>query len=274
MLPERPAVGPTLPEGALAAIELLARSPGRTCVLTDFDGTLAPIVDDPACAAALPGAPEVLHRLAERFGTVAVISGRRAAFLAAALGIGSGRSRLEAYGLYGAEHLDAGGRITTDPGARPWRPVVDAAAGELRAGLPASVVVERKQVSATVHWRAAPAQEALALQLAVAVAARHGLAVRAGRMSAELVAPDALDKGTMARALASGAEAACFLGDDVGDLPAFAALAELARTSSTRVVRVAVASDESPPGLVEAADVVLDRPETALAFLERLASTI
>jgi trehalose 6-phosphate phosphatase len=244
-------------------------------VLTDFDGTLAPIVDDPASSAPLPGAVDTLHRLAAEFATVAVVSGRRCAFLAEVLEIGRGRGRspLQAFGLYGAERVDADGNVTTDPGPQLWREAIAAAANELRDLLPAQVAVEAKDVAATVHWRVAPERGEAAEQVARALAGRHGLSVRNGRMSVELVPPSAPDKGGVVRALAAGSEAACFLGDDVGDLAAFRALAELARTSPTRAVRVAVASDESPPGLVDEADVVLDGPEAALEFLERLART-
>src|SRR5438128_1796911 len=60
--------------------------PARAAILTDFDGTLAPIVDDPLAARPLPGAVDVLHRLAERFGVVGVVSGRPLDFLVGHLG--------------------------------------------------------------------------------------------------------------------------------------------------------------------------------------------
>ena len=44
---------------------------GRTALCLDFDGTLAPIVDDPEAAAPLPGTTELLGRLAGRFAAVA-----------------------------------------------------------------------------------------------------------------------------------------------------------------------------------------------------------
>ena len=59
----------------------LARTPGRTALFTDFDGTLAPIVTDPATARPAPGAIEALARLAGRYRRVAVVSGRPLEFL-------------------------------------------------------------------------------------------------------------------------------------------------------------------------------------------------
>lgn len=252
------------------AVALLGSDPARTCVLSDFDGTLAPIVTDPSTSSALPGAVEVLHRLAASFAVVAVVSGRPASFLASALRIGSGASRLEAYGLYGAEHVDASGRVTTDLGARRWAPAIADAATELEAHLPARVAVELKQLGVTVHWRSAPELAAEVGTLALATARRHGLEVRGGKMSVELLPPGALDKGAIVRRLAANASAACFIGDDSGDLAAFRALAML---GSTAVVRLAVKSEESPAELLDEADVVLDGPNSALAFLEALADT-
>jgi trehalose 6-phosphate phosphatase len=241
-------------------------------VLTDFDGTLAPIVDDPATSAPLPGAADVLHLLAGRYAVVAVISGRPASFLAGALDIGSGRSSLQAFGLYGAEHVDQHGQVVVEPSMNRWVPAISAAADELRATVPHGVVVEVKEIATTVHWRGVPDHEHEARDLAAAVAQRHGLEARAGRKAAELIAPDAPDKAVPVRRLVSGADAACFLGDDSGDLPAFRALADLGSSTRLRAVRVAIASRESPPTLLAEADVVLDDPAAALEFLRLLAA--
>ena len=66
------------------------------------------------------------------------------------------------------------------------------------------------------------------------------------------------DKGDAVRRVAaeSGATALVVVGDDLGDLPAFAAAAELGGG-----LRVAVRSAEAPPELLDAADLVVDGPE-------------
>jgi trehalose 6-phosphate phosphatase len=56
----------------------MAADPASALIATDYDGTLAPIVDDPAMAVAAPGAVAALKRLSGRVGTVAVITGRAA----------------------------------------------------------------------------------------------------------------------------------------------------------------------------------------------------
>jgi len=73
--------------------------------------------------------------------------------------------------------------------------------------------------------------------------------------------------------LAAGLDAVCFLGDDVGDLTAFAALDRM-RAAGRTVVKVAVSSTEQDPRVRDAADVELDGPSQALELLRRLLARI
>ena len=66
-------------------VELLAAQPDSAAVLLDFDGSLAPIVVDPAAAAAPPDTLALLERLSERLALVGIVSGRPVDFLAAAV---------------------------------------------------------------------------------------------------------------------------------------------------------------------------------------------
>ena len=68
---------------------------------------------------------------------------------------------------------------------------------------------------------------------------------------------------------AAGLGAACFLGDDRGDLAAFDALDRLAG-DSVHVTRIAVRSSEMPEELERRADIVVDGPEGALELLRAL----
>jgi trehalose 6-phosphate phosphatase len=130
--------------------------------------------------------------------------------------------------------------------------------------------VEAKGPALAIHWRRAPGAGAWAHEFATTWAERTGLVLQPGRRALELRPPLAVDKGQVVERLASGCSAACFVGDDAGDLPAFAALDRLERRGLT-VVRLAVADDESPPELVAAADLVVPGPVEALALLGRLA---
>lgn len=242
-------------------------APQQAGVLTDFDGTLSPIVDDPASAHPLPEAVDVLHRLAARYGRVAVVSGRPAAFLAARLRLAE-ESRLVASGLYGMEYAQ-GGQVTTDPRAEEWRAVVREAADEAEEQAPPEVFVERKGLSVTLHYRTCPERGVWVQRWADEHAARGGLVVHPARMSVELRPPVEIDKGTVVAELAEGLSAVCFVGDDVGDLAAFEALDRL-RDRGVATLKVVVAGAEAPQALLDAGDVVVDGPVAALGLLERL----
>jgi trehalose 6-phosphate phosphatase len=144
-------------------------------------------------------------------------------------------------------------------------------AGRLRSGAPAGALVESKGLAVTVHWRTAPAAESWASAAVAAESERTGLEPHPGRCSLELRPPLATDKGSVTERLLEGCSAACYLGDDLGDLPAFAALAQAATVGRTATVAVAVADDESAPAVLEAADLVLHGPVEAFAALNWLA---
>ena len=61
-----------------ALLEPLRDNPSRTAILTDVDGTLAPIAARAEDAAVPAAAREALARLSERYGLVGCVSGRRA----------------------------------------------------------------------------------------------------------------------------------------------------------------------------------------------------
>lgn len=242
-------------------------APEKAGILTDFDGTLAPIVEDPSLARPLAGAVEVLHELSRRYGRVAVVSGRPAAFLAARLRLAQAPELFVA-GLYGMEYAE-GDAVTTHPRAAEWRGLIETIACEAEEQAPEGVHVERKGLSVTLHYRTAPEHGGWVRTWCEEAAARTGLVVHPARMSDELRPAVEVDKGTVVAELAQGLSAVCFLGDDVGDLPAFEALDRL-RDEGVATLKVVVGSAELPRRLAEAADVVVDGPAAALTLLRQL----
>lgn len=255
-------------------LDAIRRDPERAGILTDFDGTLAPIVDDPTASRPLPAAVEALHRLAGRYRRVAVVSGRPASFLATHLDLArrppaAGRG-LVAVGLYGLERAD-GHQVVTHPAGADWRAVIASAADRADAEAPPGVIVERKGLSLVVHYRTAPTEAAWARAWAAGEARRTGLARHPARMSEELRPPVPVDKGTAVAELAEGLGAVCFFGDDLGDLPAFEVLDGLA-AAGVSTLKVGVRSDEAPAALLDAADAVVDGPAGVAAVLSRLSA--
>jgi trehalose 6-phosphate phosphatase len=252
---------------SLGPLEVLLEKPSQTAVMVDFDGTLAPIVADPAAARAVPGAARTLGSLATSFGSVAVVSGRPGEFLARRLRSAGNAVRL--FGLYGLEEV-VGGEVRMDPGVEAWLPIVAAAREAAGRSVPAGVGLEDKTVSLTIHWRNAPGAAGWATGFAESQTDRVGLRHRFGRMSVELLPPVDSDKGTVVERVASGMHAACFFGDDLGDIDAFNALDRLAR-AGTKTVRVAVGDDESPDEVLAAGDLVVEGPSAACRLLRSLA---
>ena len=250
-------------------IARLADRPERTAISLDFDGTIAPIVDDPAAARPLPGVVDLLGPLADRYAAVALVSGRPATYLAshaAAPGV-------RYLGMYGLEEI-VDGRLLVDPGLEAARPAVAAAARDLAADPAVAACgahLEDKRYAVAVHTRrvADPGRWAGPIgEAASRIAAAHDLEVVPGKMVWELRPEVPSDKGDAVRRVlaSSGATTLLVAGDDLGDLPAYAVAATLGG------VRVAVRSAEAPPALLEAADLTVDGPEGVRDLLERLLS--
>ncbi|HBW20512.1 MAG: trehalose-phosphatase [Streptosporangiaceae bacterium] len=260
-------------EAGRAGLAALLAAPRRSLVGLDFDGTLAPIVADPARARALPGAIAVLRDLSALAGTVAIITGRPALEAVEF-------ARLESVpgvivlGHYGRQSW-TGGRLTAPPPppglaeARTELPALLAAAGAAEG-----TWIEDKGDALAVHTRrAADPQQALDRISGplTQLAARTGLAAEPGRYVLELRPPGS-DKGKALKRLAAerGPAAAMFCGDDLGDRPAFQAIREL-RDEGIPGLTVCSGSAEVP-ALAQEADLLVDGPDGVVTLLNSLAA--
>ena len=132
-----------------------------------------------------------------------------------------------------------------------------------------AAVVEPKGLSLTIHYRS---DESLAAPMRAWVAEqaeRTGMEQRPAKRSFELHPPIKRDKGTVLVELAEDLDPVAYIGDDLGDLPAFDGLDELA-ARGVSTIRVAVDSAEAPPILRSRADLVVDGPAGAEALLRRI----
>ncbi len=248
-----------------ASPRALAAGLGQAALLFDFDGTLSATVADPDQAVPAPGVVEGLDALARRAATVAVVSGRPVSFLLKHL-----PPTVALSGQYGLERAESG-VVAEVPDAARWAAVVDGAVAELVAAGPPGLRVEAKGLTATVHWRQQPEHEAVALALAEEIGGRHGLARHRAKASVELRPPVDADKGSEVRRLAAGATSVVYVGDDVGDLPAFAAVRDLAGTGRVNEgLTVAVDGPELPEDLRAGADLIVDGPAGVVALVEWL----
>ncbi|MEV5353466.1 trehalose-phosphatase [Streptomyces sp. NPDC052693] len=272
---QQPLPSPVTKAG-LEGLEALLARPGKALIGLDFDGTLAPIVADPELARAHEEAVPALAALAPKVAAVAVITGRPAAVAVrngAFAGV-PGLEHLVVLGHYGAERWDARSGEVGTPAPHPGVAAVRAELPGLLDGT--GTFVEDKGRAVAVHTRRAPDPQATfdALRAPLtALADRHGLIVEPGRLVLEL-RPPGMDKGVALRALAReiGAESVLFAGDDLGDLPAYAAVDAL-RAEGTPGLLVCSGSDEVT-ALRERADLVVDGPEGVVRLLRELAGRI
>ncbi|MGW3459309.1 trehalose-phosphatase [Streptomyces olivaceoviridis] len=258
----------------------LLAQPRTALIGLDFDGTLAPIVADPEQARAHPGAVPALAALAPEIASVAVITGRPPEVAVRYGGFAGvpGLEHLTVLGHYGAERWDAATGEVTAP---PPHPGVAAVRAELpglleRAGAGEGTWIEEKGRALAVHTRRAPdpqaAFEALRAPLAD-LATRHGLIVEPGRMVLEL-RPPGMDKGVALLDHARAVHAGCvvYAGDDLGDLPAFAAVEKL-RADGVPGLLVCSGSTEVTE-LADRADLVVDGPQGVVGLLRALAAQL
>ena len=258
-----------------ASLGPLRDEPGRSAILTDVDGTLAPIVELAEEAAVPAAARAVLARLSERYALVGCISGRQA---------------LEARRLVGLDSLAYAGNHGLElllPGDEAPRPDPSIAGREMEAGeFLAAMDGERldaiglrqedKGPIQALHWRGAADEagaESRAHEIAIE-AGKAGLEPRWGRKVLELRPLGGGGKdGAVASLLADERlDRAIYAGDDRTDLDAFRRLRQLREEGRLRTaVCVGVLSAEAPAELAEESDLTVDGLEGWMAILEWLA---
>lgn len=241
--------------GELTSIDplrpLLSESP--LGLVTDIDGTLAPIVDDPEAARVSPGCRRALEALAERGVRIVFSTGRP---------LDKARGMIDLVGAaYAANHglsLWVDGAEETPEAVRPYVAVAREVLAQTTLSDIAGVLVENKGPVLAFHYRQAPdegaAREAIVAALRSAPAA-EAFRIHEGRKVIELRPPLPIDKGTAVAALVQrlGLRAVLCLGDDATDIDMFRAVREL-RTRGLQGVTVAVRSEEASEGVLEAAD--------------------
>src|SRR5580704_17430704 len=141
------------------ALEPIRVDPGRSAVLFDIDGTLAPIVRHAADAHVPEATRGLLIEIARRYRVVGCVSGRRAAVARQIVAIGT----IAYVGNHGGELLRPGAtRAEVAPELAAWSErirdfsahVYTAAHHRLR------VRFEDKDAIAAFHWRGAPDEHA------------------------------------------------------------------------------------------------------------------
>ncbi|MEY7849525.1 trehalose-phosphatase [Natrarchaeobius sp. A-rgal3] len=203
-------------------------SASKLLVCLDFDGTLAPIVDEPADAIPLERNEEALETLvAEPAVSTAIVSGRALVDV---------RDRVDASDAYAGNHgleLARNGSLSIHPVAEKRAALVGESHSALEVALDSvpGVRIENKRLTATVHTRAVPdALRPLVHRQTAAVVDRVGgpeLAVSRGKRVLEVGPAIPWGKGNAVELIASDLPAdtiPVYVGDDVTDESAFRAV--------------------------------------------------
>ena len=220
----------------LTAVEqLVARAaPGRPLlVASDFDGVLAPLVDDPVASRPTPAASAALSRIAAEPAArvrLALVSGRTLESLAALALPPSGTVLIGSHGAERGEVIPTAQHVVRTPFALSEAEA--AQLEEVRSGL-AQIAgevegawVEDKPSAAVLHTRMSAAEgSARAAEAAHDLGSALGAHVMSGKDVVE-IAVVATSKGQALTALARELDAAAvfYMGDDVTDERAFEVL--------------------------------------------------
>ncbi|MBA2512147.1 MAG: trehalose-phosphatase [Rubrobacter sp.] len=245
-------------EAALKQIEAWREEAGSVAILTDIDGTLAPIVPTPDMSEVSAELRELLRKLNDKYLLVAGISGRKTEDAFDLIGI----EELVYFGNHGFEIL-RDGEVEVVPEALPYFERVQELEHRAKEELaPMGAFVEEKGITASIHYRNVPPEVGeRSVEFVKAEGERLGLRVTVGRGVVEARPPVRADKGTAVRTLVEEyrPRRAMFLGDDTTDLDAFRELQALHEEGLLEeILRIGVESDEGPPEIVAEADLVVD----------------
>ncbi len=222
-------------------------------IFSDIDGTLAPIVRDPAAAAISPRAKELLERLMAAGVKVALVSGREINAARRIAGI-EGAAYAGNHGL----HLWLNGQEETTEAVQAYVAQARDVLTRIGAIRFPGVSLEDKGPVLAFHYRnAADETEARKAIMSTIerVGAANGFGLYEGRKVIELRPPLEINKGTAIVHLAErlGARSAIAIGDDMTDVDMFRGI-EALRRAGLPGASVAVWSDEASLDLLDSTD--------------------
>jgi trehalose 6-phosphate phosphatase len=240
-------------------------------LFTDVDGTISRIAPTPAEAFVTEACRASLGLLVERLDLVAAVSGRSAEDARNMVGV----EGMVYVGNHGYERWEADGPRVL-PGLEDYPDRIGSVLGEFERRISIDgMAVENKGATASIHYRRCPDHEAAreAIMGAIGELARDsGLRVSPGKLVVELRPPLDVTKGSSVLSLAEerGLRGAIYIGDDQTDVDVFVAFHEVDR--ALRGLAVGVLGEETPPEVVEEADLTLNGVGDVERFLRQAAA--
>jgi trehalose 6-phosphate phosphatase len=228
--------------------------PGEVILVTDFDGTLAEVVQDPAAARARPEAVEVLEEMALLLADVIVLSSRPPAQLE------------QLVQVPGVRLIGDSGLAMPRHAQKEALDRFNAEAGRLLERVPGAWL-EVKPASTAIHFRNTDRSGEEMLRLLRPLVDGARLEAALGRKVVEVHAPKA-GKGYALASLLPGEDClgvVCF-GDDENDRSMFDYVSSLEEPHMC----VGVWSPEAPAGLFDKCDLVVPGPAGAAKVLREI----
>ena len=247
-------------------------------LFTDIDGTISQVARVPSEAFIGESPKGSLRDIGSAISIVGIITGRGATDAATMLGLDG----TVVIGNHGYERLQAGERLI-HPSALGSRASVSTCTNLLlgiveSTPLLANVVVENKDLSASVHYRLVEDQGRtveLLRQLVGAIAELHELNVSEGKLVFEIRPRSLVNKGTAIHdiSIELGLAGVVYLGDDVTDVDAFRALKTLA-SPEIKTLSVGIVSSETHAIVRDSADLLVDGVDGCVTLLASVAEQL
>ncbi|MDO4411778.1 trehalose-phosphatase [Cutibacterium sp.] len=273
-----------LTEAGMGIVDAVATDPGSVLLALDFDGTLAPIVEDPADSVMAEPSRKAMVRMDGKLAAMAIVTGREVAAVRRMTAVDKvpGLEHLVILGQYGVERYDAASGALRDPevpeSVRIAKGRLDDLVTELGQQDPRDIGcrIEDKGRAVALHTRRAvdPAHALAAAAPRVREIAKElALHCEDGRNIIELKSA-VTTKAQALRELIDEVKPQIVImgGDDLGDVPAFEVVSEWIGQGRPGA-RVVSYSDEQP-SMAGYADIICDQTEGVAAFLEALADHV
>lgn len=244
-----------------------------TAIVTDIDGTISEIAPTPDEAVVTGTMRREIVRLKEKFGLVAVLSGRSVWNAKEMVGV----EGLLYVGNHGMEFLKDD-RLLVNPEVEKYLPQIKKTAQKLKnedLSCIDGLLFEDKGICYSIHYRLARPTENAREKILNAI---HNdpeckkLKISEGRQLIELKPPVSCDKGTILHNIIEqyNLEKIIYLGDDITDVDAFWKLQELEREGKIRGASILVHSREIPPYVKKDASFFVNGVDDVLKFFHWL----
>jgi trehalose 6-phosphate phosphatase len=212
----------------LASVEERMQAAARVLLFLDFDGTLAPLVQDPSNALLDESTRETLARISRSRILTTVISGRSLSDIC-------GRISLEGIVYAGNHGMEIRGRQLQfmEPASAARREELAHLSKRLASKLRniEGAIVQFKGLTTSVHYRSAAPEDVARIETTVKAAlasAPASFRLVSSKMALEIIPQTGWDKGKavgwIAQHFGDGNALSIYLGDDVTDEDAFRVL--------------------------------------------------